>query len=170
MVELALGRLDSVLGRLLIVAEGRHLCALDYAEERMTLLLKRRYREYRLSEMADPNGFSSQLRAYFDGDMRAIETIPISLGGTAFQQQVWAALCAIPPGRVRSYGQVATQLGRPHACRAVGMSNALNPIAIVVPCHRLLGVNGSLTGYAGGLERKRWLLRHEGVQVDKLRT
>lgn len=170
MLELALDRLDSVLGTLLVVAEGRRLCALDYAEERMTLLLKRRYGEYRLSEAADPNGFSSRLRAYCDGDMRAIETIPVSLGGTDFQQQVWTALRAIPPGRVLSYGQLAAQLGRPAACRAVGMSNALNPIAIVVPCHRLLGVNGSLTGYAGGLERKRYLLGHEGVSVDKFRT
>lgn len=170
MLELALDRLDSVLGTLLVVAEGRRLCALDYAEERMTLLLKRRYGEYRLSEAADPNGFSSRLRAYCDGDMRAIETIPVSLGGTDFQQQVWTALRAIPPGRVLSYGQLAAQLGRPAACRAVGMSNALNPIAIVVPCHRLLGVNGSLTGYAGGLERKRYLLGHEGVSVDQLRT
>ena len=170
MLELALDRLDSVLGTLLIVAEGRRLCALDYAEERMTLLLKRRYGKYRLSEAADPNGFNSRLRAYFDGDMRAIETIPVSLGGTDFQQQVWTALRAIPPGRVLSYGQLAAQLGRPAACRAVGMSNALNPIAIVVPCHRLLGVNGSLTGYAGGLERKRYLLGHEGVSVDQLRT
>lgn len=170
MLELALDRLDSVLGTLLIVAEGRRLCALDYAEERMTLLLKRRYGKYCLSEAADPNGFSSRLRAYFDGDMRAIGTIPVSLGGTDFQQQVWTALRAIPPGRVLSYGQLAAQLGRPAACRAVGMSNALNPIAIVVPCHRLLGVNGSLTGYAGGLERKRYLLGHEGVSVDQLGT
>ena len=83
---------------------------------------------------------------------------------------MWTALRAIPPGSVLSYGQLATRLGRPRAYRAVGRSNALNPIAIVVPCHRLLGVDGSLTGYAGGLARKRWLLRHEGIELDPLRA
>ena len=172
MVELCIDRFESVLGTLLIVADGRRLCALDYAdaEGRMSLLLQRRYGEYRLSEVADPNGFSSQIQAYFDSDIRAIDTIPISLGGTDFQQQVWIALRTIPPGSVLSYGQLAAKLGQPDAYRAVGMSNALNPIVIVVPCHRLIGVNGTLTGYAGGLERKRWLLQHEGVEVDKLRA
>lgn len=172
MVELCIDRIESVLGTLLIVADGRRLCALDYAdaEERMLLLLYRRYGQYRLSEVADPNGFSSHIQAYFDGDFRGIDMIPVSLGGTDFQQQVWTALRTIPPGSVLSYGQLATKLGRPDAYRAVGMSNTLNPIAIVVPCHRLLGVNGTLTGYAGGLERKRWLLQHEGIEVDKLRA
>src|SRR4029079_5446383 len=86
-------------------------------------------------------------------------------GGTPFQQQVWTALRAIPAGTVLTYGELATQLGKQTAYRAVGMNNALNPIAIVVPCHRLVGANGTLTGYAGGLERKRWLLLHEGVRV-----
>ena len=172
MVELTIDRLESVLGTLLIVADGQRLCALDYAdtEERMLLLLKRRYGHYRLSGAVDPNGFSGQVQAYFDGDLRVIETLPVSLGGTDFQQQVWTALRTIPPGDVLSYGQLAKQLGQPNAYRAVGMSNALNPIVIVVPCHRLLGVNGTLTGYAGGVERKRWLLQHEGVEVDKLRA
>jgi methylated-DNA-[protein]-cysteine S-methyltransferase len=172
MLELCIDRLESALGTLLVVADGRRLCALDYtdAEERMSLLLQRRYGEYRLSEVADPNGFSSQIRAYFDGDVRGIDSIPVSLGGTDFQQQVWTALRTIPPGSVLSYGQLAAKLGKPDAYRAVGMSNALNPIAIVVPCHRLIGVDGTLTGYAGGLERKRWLLQHEGVEVDKLRA
>jgi methylated-DNA-[protein]-cysteine S-methyltransferase len=77
-------------------------------------------------------------------------------------------LRAIPPGTVLSYGELAVRLGKPAAYRAVGMTNALNPIAIVVPCHRLVGVNGALTGYAGGLERKQWLLEHEGVDLAKL--
>lgn len=172
MRELGIDRLESVLGTLLVVVDGRRLCALDYAdtEERMALLLRRRYGAYRLSEVSDPSGFSSRLRAYFDGDIGCLDTVPLSLGGTAFQQQVWTALRAIPPGSVLSYGQLAAKLGQPRAYRAVGMSNALNPIAIVVPCHRLLGVDGSLTGYAGGLARKRWLLRHEGVTLDTLRT
>lgn len=172
MRELGIDRLESALGTLLIVADGQRLCALDYAdaEERMACLLRRRYGDYRLSEVADPHGFSSRLRAYFDGDIGCLDTIPVSLGGTVFQQQVWTALRAIPPGSVLSYGRLAARLGRPRAYRAVGMSNALNPLAIVVPCHRLLGVDGSLTGYAGGLARKRWLLRHEGIELDTLRA
>ena len=172
MRELGIDRLESALGTLLIVADGQRLCALDYAdaEGRMACLLRRRYGDYRLAEAADPHGFSSRLRAYFDGDIGCLGTIPLSLGGTAFQQQVWTALRSIPPGSVLSYGQLAARLGQPRAYRAVGMSNALNPIAIVVPCHRLLGADGSLTGYAGGLARKRWLLRHEGVELDTLGT
>jgi len=102
-----------------------------------------------------------QLRAYFAGERRAFE-LPLAADGTAFQQRVWAALAEIPFGETRSYADVARQLGQPGASRAVGMANGRNPISIIVPCHRVIGANGTLTGYGGGLERKRWLLRHEG--------
>jgi methylated-DNA-[protein]-cysteine S-methyltransferase len=109
----------------------------------------------------DPCGFSSQVRSYFAGDYHCLDTIPVSTGGTPFQQQVWFALRTIPPGKTITYGELAAKLGKPTAYRAVGGTNALNPIAIVLPCHRVVGANASLTGYAGGLERKQWLLEHE---------
>ena len=89
----------------------------------------------------------------------------VKTGGTAFQKAVWAALRAIPAGETRSYSQLAAAIGSPKAVRAAGLANGQNPIAVVVPCHRVIGANGTLTGYAGGLERKRWLLAHEGAAV-----
>jgi methylated-DNA-[protein]-cysteine S-methyltransferase len=168
-MKLLLDRFESVLGNILLVSDGERLCAMDYAdyEHRMLRLLRRHYSEFQLREASNPQGFSSVIRAYFAGDLACINRIPVHTGGTAFQQQVWAALRAIPLGRTFTYGELANKLGKPAAYRAVGMTNALNPIAIVVPCHRLVGANGALTGYAGGLERKRWLLQHEGVPVRK---
>ncbi len=131
-------------------------------------LLHARYGRVRLREATDPLGFSSRMRAYLAGDLGCVNRIPVNTGGTAFQRQVWSALRVIPPGTVLSYGELAARLGKSTAYRAVGVTNALNPIAIVVPCHRLVGASGALTGYAGGLERKRWLLEHEGVDLAKL--
>ena len=166
-MELLIDRIDSALGKILLVSDGERLCALDYAgyENRMMTLLRRRDPDFQLRNTIDPQGFSSLIRAYLAGDIACINRIPVNTGGTAFQQQVWAALRTIPPGTVLTYGELAAKLGKPTAYRAVGMTNGLNPIAIVVPCHRLVGANGALTGYAGGLERKRWLLQHEGVSV-----
>jgi methylated-DNA-[protein]-cysteine S-methyltransferase len=171
-MELLIDRFDSALGKILLVSDGERLCALDYAdyEHRMTMLLRRHYPDFHLRKTIDPQGFSSLIRAYLVGDIACVNRIPIETGGTAFQQQVWSALRTIPSGTVLTYGELATQVGKPTAYRAVGMTNALNPIAIVVPCHRLVGANGSLTGYAGGLERKRWLLQHEGVRVTNFTT
>jgi methylated-DNA-[protein]-cysteine S-methyltransferase len=128
----------------------------------MLTLLQHRYGPIDLVQTTDPYGFSSRIRAYFAGDYRCLDAIPVSTGGTAFQQEVWTALRTIPPGTTMTYGELAKKLGRPTAYRAVGGANALNPIAIVLPCHRLVGANASLTGYGGGIERKRWLLKHEG--------
>ena len=166
-MELFIDRFGSALGKILLVSDGERLCALDYAdyENRMLRLLRRHYSNFQLREATDPQGFSSLIRAYLAGDMDCINHIPVNTGGTTFQQQVWSALRKIPPGTVLTYGELAMKLQKPTAYRAVGMTNALNPIAIVVPCHRLVGTNGALTGYAGGLERKRWLLQHEGVRV-----
>lgn len=103
-----------------------------------------------------------QLGQYFSHERRAFE-LPLSPEGTAFQRQVWMALTAIPFGTVVSYAALARAIGKPEAFRAVGLANGRNPISVIVPCHRVIGANGSLIGYGGGLDRKRWLLRHEGL-------
>jgi methylated-DNA-[protein]-cysteine S-methyltransferase len=103
---------------------------------------------------------TEQLGAYFAGELREFE-LPLSLRGTAFQLQVWRALADIPYARTESYGSVAARVGNPRAGRAVGMANNKNPIAIVLPCHRVIGSNGALVGYGGGLDMKHWLLAHE---------
>ena len=108
-------------------------------------------------------GFSDRISAYFDGDVQALETLPVTPPGTPFQQEVWKTLRKVGPGRTVSYGELAKRVGRPDASRAVGMANARNPVALIIPCHRVIGSNGKLTGYAYGLDRKRWLLRHEGA-------
>jgi methylated-DNA-[protein]-cysteine S-methyltransferase len=105
---------------------------------------------------------ADQLREYFAGHRRTFD-LPLAPQGTGFQQRVWEALCRIPYGITRSYGEVAAAIGRPSASRAVGAANGKNPIWIIVPCHRVIGASGHLTGYAGGLEAKRWLLAHEGA-------
>lgn len=109
-----------------------------------------------------------QLRAYFRGERTTFD-LPLAPRGTAFQQRVWEALRAIPPGETATYGAIAARLGQPAASRAVGAANGRNPLAIVVQCHRVIGADGALTGYAGGLHRKRWLLAHEGAALSTLR-
>ena len=167
MKELLLDRIDSPIGTILLVIDDGRLCSLDYAdyEQRMMRLLQRRYASFHLIPANDPHGFSSRIRAYLAGDYQCLDAIPVSTGGTAFQQQVWSTLRMIPPGTTMSYGELATKVGRPTAYRAVGATNALNPVAIVLPCHRVVGANAALTGYAGGLERKQWLLQHEGYAL-----
>jgi methylated-DNA-[protein]-cysteine S-methyltransferase len=103
------------------------------------------------------------LRRYFAGDLTAIDALVVATAGTPFQRRVWAALRDIPAGTTISYAELARRIGKPGAFRAVGLANGANPIGIVVPCHRVVGSNASLTGYGGGLERKRWLLANEGV-------
>jgi methylated-DNA-[protein]-cysteine S-methyltransferase len=104
---------------------------------------------------------TDRLAAYFAGDLFAVDAIETRTGGTPFQRAVWSALRPIPPGTTVSYGELARAIGRPAASRAVGAANGANPIAIVVPCHRVIGANRTLTGYGGGLARKAWLLEHE---------
>ena len=124
-----------------------------------------------------------KLGAWFDGDLSATDDLPVDTGGTTFQRQVWAGLRAIPRGEVRSYGELAVAVGHPRAARAIGGANRANPVAILIPCHRVIASDGSLGGYAGewgarrtpistgsGLERKLWLLRHEGVQIHEGRV
>jgi len=168
-MELLRDVIASPIGDILIVSDGQHLCALDYAdyEQRMLKLLKARYGDFHFTHATDPGGFSSRVKAYLAGDFSSFDNISVSTGGTAFQQEVWTALRTIPVGTVLTYGGLANQLNRPNASRAVGLANSLNPVAIVLPCHRVIGANASLTGYAGGLERKHWLLEHEGFKPAK---
>ena len=116
---------------------------------------------FTLEPAKNPSGLSAVLSSYFTGQLHAIDTIPVRTGGTPFQRQVWLALREIPCGTTASYGELARRIGHPAAVRAVGAANGANPVAVVVPCHRVIGANGSLTGYGGGIERKRWLLDHE---------
>lgn len=169
MTTLQLDRIDSPIGDIVIVVDGERLCSLDYMdyESRMMTLLSRRYGQFKLEQAADPHGFGSRIRAYLAGDYHCLDEIPVNTGGTVFQQEVWSALRSIPPGTTTTYGELAVKLGRPTAYRAVGAANALNPVAIVIPCHRVVGANASLTGYAGGLERKQWLLSHEGYHAQQ---
>ncbi|HEY9641841.1 MAG TPA: methylated-DNA--[protein]-cysteine S-methyltransferase [Coleofasciculaceae cyanobacterium] len=170
MIELLLDTVDSEIGQILLVTDGQALYALDFADyqSRMMQLLQKRYGAVRLLEQPD-HAFNKTLRqrlqAYLAGDRHSLDEIPVNTGGTPFQQQVWLGLRSIAPGTVITYGEFAAKLGKPTACRAVGMTNSLNPVAIVLPCHRVIGAKGNLTGYAGGLERKRWLLQHEGVAL-----
>ena len=163
MKELLVDYIPSPIGTIVIVVDGDRLCALDFEDysERMMRLLRRRYTQVRLHQVDDPHGFGTRVRNYFAGDYESLAAIPVHTGGTPFQQRVWAALREIPVGQTLSYSRLAAGIGKPNAARAVGMANSLNPVAIVLPCHRVVGSNAALTGYAGGVDRKRWLLRHE---------
>ena len=169
-VELRFGRVDSPIGAVLVACRGDTLCALDFEdhEDRMLAELRRRFRRFRRLGVHDPGGVCTRLHAYFKGDIQAVDDIEVDGGGTPFQRKVWKGLRRIKAGKVSSYGALAERLGIPTAVRAVGHANALNPISIVVPCHRVIGSDGSLTGYGGGLERKAWLLKHEGVAMPSL--
>jgi methylated-DNA-[protein]-cysteine S-methyltransferase len=118
-------------------------------------------------EPDDRSGLTARLRAYFDGDLDALADVDVDLRGTAFQRDVWTALRAIPPGETVSYRDIAEAVGRPDATRAVGNAVGSNPVAIVVPCHRVIRTSGGLGGFGGGLDRKRWLLAHEGARRDE---
>jgi methylated-DNA-[protein]-cysteine S-methyltransferase len=164
MTELKIDRLNTPIGQISIVVDKDCLCALDFVdyEARMMGLLMRRYDSIEFTPQANPSGITARLQAYLAGDLTTLAEISLSMGGTLFQQQIWAKLREIPIGETWTYGRLASEIGKPTASRAVGMANSLNPIAIVVPCHRVIGANGQLTGYAGGIDRKRWLLEHEG--------
>ena len=167
MTELRTYRFGSPVGGMVALCTGDQVAALDFVDcaARMERLLRRRYAAFRFRKAAGPHPVMTALAAYFDGELEALRGLDVDPGGTPFQRQVWAALRDIPAGTTRSYAQLACAVGRPKAARAVGAANARNPIAVVVPCHRLIGAGGGLTGYAGGLDRKRWLLEHEGCRA-----
>jgi O-6-methylguanine DNA methyltransferase len=170
-MHLTFDRFPSPIGTILLVSDGTSLRALDFHdyEERLHRLMQRQYGRVDLRQGSIPTSIVRSLEAYFAGDLDATRTIPVETGGTPFQRRVWAALRQIPAGTTTSYGALATALGQPSASRAVGLANGANPVGIVVPCHRVIGANGSLTGFGGGLSRKQWLLDHEGAQLGLFR-
>jgi methylated-DNA-[protein]-cysteine S-methyltransferase len=167
-MNLFLDAFASPIGPLTLASNGCALVALTFGAPPDALARSLRARfgpDAAISDAADPQGFTGRLRAYFAGEIAALSELPVDGGGTPFQRRVWAALQRIPAGETISYSALAATIGAPRATRAVGLANGQNPIAVVVPCHRVIGANGSLTGYGGGLERKRWLIEHERASV-----
>lgn len=157
--------IETAIGTVVVVAKCDVLVALDFADcwDRLNGLLAARFGRVKLDRATDPGGFSSRVESYFGGAIGALQDAPVEMGGTPFQRTVWAALRKVLPGTTASYGELAASIGRGGAARAVGSANARNPVALAIPCHRIVGSNGSLTGYAGGIDRKRWLLQHESA-------
>jgi methylated-DNA-[protein]-cysteine S-methyltransferase len=161
-----LDRLETPIGVALLVTDADGILrALDWQdyEPRMKELLRLQYGAVALKGARAPKDIRAALSGYFKGDLDRLSTIKWRVAGTPFQHKVWNALPKIRAGTTMSYGALAAKLEVPNAMRAVGHANGSNPISVVVPCHRVIGADGSLTGYGGGLERKRWLLQHEGV-------
>jgi methylated-DNA-[protein]-cysteine S-methyltransferase len=166
-VRLVVDRTETPIGGVILVADGDgRLRALYFAdgEAKLRRELGRHYGDVPLEPERDPGGLTSAVDAYFAGDLAAIDALPVAARGTEFQLEVWRALRAIPCGTTATYSEIARRIGRPSAVRAVGLANGSNPVGVVVPCHRVVGADGTLTGYGGGLERKRWLLAHEGAE------
>ncbi len=165
MTELHMDRIDSPIGSLLLAWRGETLCALgfDDREERLAAALESRFGDVTFTPATGAELFRRCLDEYFAGELGALDRIAVDTGGTPFQQSVWRLLRLIPPGTTATYGELAAKLHSPGAARAVGLANGSNPVAIVVPCHRVIGAGGKLVGYGGGLDRKRWLLSHESA-------
>jgi len=173
-LDFFIDRLATPIGELIVIADGDGaLRTIDWTdhEKRMKLLLDRYYGQsrkgghYTLTPKRDPGGLTSAMRRYFKGEIGVLQDLAVATSGTAFQTSVWKALRKIKDGTTISYAELASRIGKPKAVRAAGLANGQNPISIVVPCHRVIGSNGSLTGYGGGLHRKQWLLAHEGVML-----
>jgi methylated-DNA-[protein]-cysteine S-methyltransferase len=165
-LQLFTERLKTPIGVMIVITDDAgNLRTTDWTdhEVRMNRFLEIHYGKngLRLAPAPKQTAVASAIDRYFGGELATIDSIPVKTGGTEFQQEVWRALREIPCGSTISYGQLAKQIRRPKAVRAVGLANGSNPIGVVVPCHRVIGSNGSLTGYGGGLERKKWLLEHE---------
>jgi methylated-DNA-[protein]-cysteine S-methyltransferase len=161
-----LDHLHTPIGEMLIATDPEgNLRAIDWAEydPRMRRLLQRQYGKhgFTLEKGRAPRDVTRPIEEYFAGNLTALDALPIKTAGTPFQRKVWNALRKIPCGATISYGRLAAQIGHPAAVRAVGLANGSNPIGVVVPCHRVIGSNGALTGYGGGINRKSWLLNHE---------
>jgi methylated-DNA-[protein]-cysteine S-methyltransferase len=166
-------RTATPVGELVLIADEQgRLRAIDWTdhEARLMKLLNTHYRadRFTLREQRDPSGLTDAMQRYFAGELSIIDRLPVMTAGTEFQRTVWQQLRQIPCGEILTYGQLAQRIGRPTASRAVGMANGSNPISIVVPCHRVIGSQGALTGYAGGVQRKQWLLQHEGYLPQDL--
>jgi methylated-DNA-[protein]-cysteine S-methyltransferase len=150
---------------MILVARDGVLLLLEFldSESRVLREMQLRFGDVELVPTRDPFGLSQVMRCYFDGNISAIDLLVTDGGGTDFERVVWAELRKIPHGTTLSYGGIARKLGDVNLSRAVGTANGRNPVAIVVPCHRVIGSDGSMTGYGGGIARKEWLLRHEGA-------
>jgi methylated-DNA-[protein]-cysteine S-methyltransferase len=166
--------LPTPLGEMLVLASGEGLCALEFTTvkgrargegqlSRLHARLARWFPPHEIVDRETPTIVRTRawLAAYFDGKAATIDGLPLDMRGAPFEKRVWVALQAIPPGQTTSYGAIANALGSAGASRAVGAANGANPISIIVPCHRVIGSSGSLTGYGGGLDRKTWLIDHE---------
>ncbi len=169
MQQLLLEQVATPIGDVVIISNAQCVVYLDFGDNqaRCQRLLGQRYTKFELIPTPQTK-LSEAVARYFAGDLAALDAIPVDLAGSEFQRKVWLALREIGVGQTMSYGQLAAKVGTPTAARAIGMTNGQNPISLVLPCHRVIGANQSLTGYAGGLERKRWLLRHEGAKFKDL--
>ena len=168
-----LDRLKTPIGTALLIADADAvLRAFDWEDysSRVKELLRLQYGAVILKDARAPEATRAALSAYFKGDLASLKIIEWRVAGTPFQRKVWTSLPKIPPGTTMTYGALAAKLGMPKAVRAVGHANGSNPLSVVVPCHRLIGANGSLVKYGSGLERKRWLLAHEGVVLNPAST
>ena len=156
-------RIETPIGDMILVARDCVLLLLEFEDQvpRIERQMKARFTDFEMQLSTNPFGLSDVVRDYFGGNIHAIDHILTDGGGTAFEKQVWAELRKIPGGTTVSYGHIARKLGDINLSRAVGTANGRNPISIVVPCHRVIGADGSMTGYGGGIQRKEWLLRHE---------
>jgi len=168
-MRLLVERVKTPIGAALIAHDGKRLCNLEFEdrEERRQQELAYHFPTATFEKTRNYSKFADALTRYFKGEVRAIDRLPVAQLGTEFQQRAWEELRRIPAGRTRGYGEQAALLGKPAAARAVGRANGLNPISIVVPCHRLIGADGSLVHYGGGLERKRWLIDHEARHAGR---
>lgn len=157
---------ESPIGPLTLAGSGGNVCLLHFGavDDGVRQWLARWFPREAVERHEDPAGAIQKLHAYFAGDLAALDTIPVDMHGTAFQTRVWQALRRVPAGHTASYAEIARAIDAPSSVRAVGAANGANPVAVIVPCHRVIGTNGSLTGYGGGLERKQWLLDHERGQ------
>jgi len=163
---LTLDRFPTPIGEAVVVTDANGvICAMDWSdyEARMRRLLSRHHPGAGLVDGRAPAVVRAAFEAYFAGAIDALRPLAWRTNGTPFQRTVWSALCEIPAGETLSYSGLASRIGKPAAVRAVGLANGSNPISLVVPCHRVIGANGTLTGYGGGLARKQWLLAHEGA-------
>jgi methylated-DNA-[protein]-cysteine S-methyltransferase len=167
---IGIATIDSPVGPLTLAARDGRVCVLHFNaaandEAVVTTTLHRHYPGETIERQGDPAGAVSAVTAYFGGTLHALDAIEVELNGTAFQKRVWEALRHVPTGSTSTYAALARSIGAAAAVRAVGAANGANPVAVIVPCHRIIGTNGTLTGYGGGLERKRWLLEHEGCRL-----
>ena len=175
MKKLQTAQVASPVGELVLYADGEELVGLEFVDagkraSEVRAHLERALGPLQIEPAEDPAGAVARLSRFFAGEVAALDEQPVRMHGTVFEQRVWKALRRIPAGQTRSYGEVARQIGAPKAVRAVGAANGHNPIALFVPCHRVIAANGALHGYGGGLHRKRWLLDHEEAHAPAARA